>query len=276
MIFLAVTYKAFIQSPLYHFGVSYDINLEMQIIIGGLGPERLPFLPDSPCNKILDTEVEEEPCGLKKWSQPKSHDMKTVTNLSRSDNVSSVVSELERDNEIDEVDTSQIVEQGLMQELSQNTPDIEINKSYIQNLDNLTSAQSLSYLFDKAVVKSQEEILRWYYYSLEFENRVKIPPTSKPKEDLLETKKTLSEKQNNPVHTHANFRNKTLEQYPNLYYEYRSKKNIDYYGVNAELPCPICKLNHKNEDGINGEYKDGSYYIKCEASGIGIIILASK
>src|ERR1700752_1616390 len=37
----------------------------------------------------------------------------------------------------------------------------------------------------------------------------KVPPISKPKEDLPESKKTLSEKQNNPVHTHANFRNKT-------------------------------------------------------------------
>ncbi|CAG8649107.1 2443_t:CDS:2, partial [Paraglomus occultum] len=66
------------------------------------------------------------------------------------------------------------------------------------------------------------------------------------------------------------------KQYPDLYFEYMSKKNIDYYGVNAETPCPICKLNHEDEDGINGEYKDGSYYIKCEASGIDIIILASK
>ncbi|RHZ52557.1 hypothetical protein Glove_460g18 [Diversispora epigaea] len=64
------------------------------------------------------------------------------------------------------------------------------------------------------------------------------------------------------------------EQYLDLYYEYRSKKNIDYYGVNAESPCPICKLNHEEENGINGEYKDGSYYIKCEASGIDIIIPA--
>ncbi|CAG8830903.1 24266_t:CDS:1, partial [Gigaspora rosea] len=125
---------------------------------------------------ILDTEAEEEPCGdLEKWSQPKPYDTKTVTNLSRSDNVSSEVSELERDNENDEVDASQIVEQGLMQELSQNTPGVEINESYIQKFDNLVpgSAQSLSYLFNKAVIKGQEEILCWYYYSLEFENKVK-------------------------------------------------------------------------------------------------------
>ncbi|RHZ76160.1 hypothetical protein Glove_202g57 [Diversispora epigaea] len=80
----------------------------------------------------------------------------------------------------------------------------------------------------------------------------------------------------NPVHAHANFHNKTLEQYPDLYYKYRSKKNINYYRVNAELPCPICKLNHKDKDSVNGEYKNESYYIKYEASGIDIIILASK
>ncbi|CAG8627211.1 1328_t:CDS:2, partial [Diversispora eburnea] len=97
---------------------------------------------DSLCNKILDTEAEEEPCGPEKWSQPKLHDTKTVTNLSRSDNVSSIISELERDNEIDEVDTSQIIEQGLMQELSQNTSDVEINESYIQNLDNSTEGSA--------------------------------------------------------------------------------------------------------------------------------------
>ncbi|CAG8842895.1 37112_t:CDS:1, partial [Racocetra persica] len=87
---------------------------------------------------ILDTEAEEEPCGdLKKWSQPKSYDTKTVTNLSRSDNVSSEVSKLEQDNENDEVDAIQIIEQGLMQELSQNTLGVEINESYIQKFDNL-------------------------------------------------------------------------------------------------------------------------------------------
>ncbi|CAG8473710.1 718_t:CDS:2 [Racocetra fulgida] len=51
---------------------------------------------DSLCNKILDNETEEKPCSdLEKWSQPKLYDMKTITNLSRSDNISSEVSKLE-------------------------------------------------------------------------------------------------------------------------------------------------------------------------------------
>ncbi|CAG8756905.1 9283_t:CDS:1, partial [Dentiscutata heterogama] len=74
------------------------------------------------------TEAEKEPCGdLEKWSQPKSYDTKTVTNLSQLDNISSEVSELKQDDENNKVDTIQIIEQGLMQELFQNTSGIEIN-----------------------------------------------------------------------------------------------------------------------------------------------------
>jgi len=35
------------------------------------------------------------------------------------------------------------------------------------------SVQSLSDLFDKAIKSGQKQILCWYYYSLEFENKVK-------------------------------------------------------------------------------------------------------
>ncbi|CAG8638138.1 16569_t:CDS:2, partial [Cetraspora pellucida] len=66
-------------------------------------------LADSSCNKILDTETEEELC----------------------DNISSKVSKLEQDNKNSKVDASQIVEQGLMQESFQNTSGIKINESYI-------------------------------------------------------------------------------------------------------------------------------------------------
>ncbi|CAG8842149.1 31401_t:CDS:2, partial [Racocetra persica] len=48
----------------------------------------------------------------------------------------------------------------------------EISKSCVQNIIP-GSAQSLLYLFDKAVKKGQKEILCWYYYLLEFENKVK-------------------------------------------------------------------------------------------------------
>ncbi|CAG8660827.1 6813_t:CDS:2, partial [Acaulospora morrowiae] len=80
-----------------------------------------------------------------KWNDATNSESleETVTNLSRSDHVytnTSEVSGLEQDDEIDVVDTSQIIEQGLIQELTQNqyevacqsnstSSDDEINKS---------------------------------------------------------------------------------------------------------------------------------------------------
>ncbi|CAI2194775.1 3857_t:CDS:2, partial [Funneliformis geosporum] len=77
----------------------------------------------------------------------------TVTNLSRSDYVytnTSKVSGLEQNDETDVVDTSQIIVQGLIQELIQNqcevtcqtdsiSSDDKINKSCIQDMENLIS-----------------------------------------------------------------------------------------------------------------------------------------
>jgi hypothetical protein len=59
------------------------------------------------------------------------------------------------------------------------------------------------------------------------------------------------------------FRNKTLDQYPALYREF-SSENFDYYGITDETSCPLCKLNHNDEESIEGRYKSGSYFIKCE------------
>jgi hypothetical protein len=66
---------------------------------------------------------------------------------------------------------------------------------------------------------------------------------------------------------HSYFRNKILDQYPNLYREC-SCDNFDYYGITDETSCrdyicPLCKLGHDDEE-IEGEYKAGSYFIKCE------------
>ena len=59
------------------------------------------------------------------------------------------------------------------------------------------------------------------------------------------------------------FRNKTLDQYPALYREF-SSENFDYYGITDETSCPLCKLNHNDEESIEGRYKSKSYFIKCE------------
>ncbi|GET51836.1 hypothetical protein GLOIN_2v1828828 [Rhizophagus irregularis DAOM 181602=DAOM 197198] len=41
----------------------------------------------------------------------------------------------------------------------------------------------------------------------------------------------------------------TLDQYPNLYREF-SSENFDYYGITDEKLCPLCKLEHGDEESI--------------------------
>src|SRR3954451_13726599 len=67
----------------------------------------------------------------------------------------------------------------------------------------------------------------------------------------------------NSTYDHIYFRNKTLDQYPTLYREF-SSKNFDYYGITDETSCPLCSLDHDDEKSIEGMYKSGSYFIKCE------------
>jgi len=66
----------------------------------------------------------------------------------------------------------------------------------------------------------------------------------------------------NPTYDRTYFRNKTLDQYPNLYREY-SSEDFDYYGITDKTLCLLCKLGHDDEE-IEGRYKAGSYFIKCE------------
>jgi len=72
-----------------------------------------------------------------------------------------------------------------------------------------------------------------------------------------------------PTYDRSYFRNKTLDQYPNLYREY-SSEDFDYYGITDKTlcgpsrTCPLCKLDHDDEESIEGRYKTGSYFIKCE------------
>jgi len=51
--------------------------------------------------------------------------------------------------------------------------------------------------------------------------------------------------------------------YPILYREF-SSKNFDYYGITDETSCPLCSLDHDDDDSIEGRYKVRSYFIKCE------------
>src|SRR6266542_3729495 len=54
-----------------------------------------------------------------------------------------------------------------------------------------------------------------------------------------------------------------------------SSENFDYYGITDETSCgdyicPLCKLGHDDEE-IEGRYKAGSYFIKCEQREIEIV-----
>ena len=98
----------------------------------------------------------------------------------------------------------------------------------------------------------------------------KINPANAPKAKVSTSENVLSASQSNPTYDRTYFRNKTLDQYPNLYREI-SSENFDYYGITDETSCPLCKLDHNDEEGIDGRYEAGSYFIKCEQREIEII-----
>jgi hypothetical protein len=85
---------------------------------------------------------------------------------------------------------------------------------------------------------------------------ISTPPTTK-------TNQTNVQAQSKPTYDRSYFRSKTLDQYPNLYREF-SSENFDYYGITNDTSCPLCKLGHDDEESIEGRYKAGSYFVKCE------------
>ncbi|CAG8559185.1 2315_t:CDS:2 [Racocetra fulgida] len=82
-----------------------------------------------------------------------------------------------------------------------------------------------------------------------------------------ETNSKDSTKVNTPAHNRTYFRNKMTEQYPDLFWE-GGNGNNDYYGITDESLCPLYKSDHYEDKGIEGRYKSGSYFIKCEQRGI--------
>ena len=59
-------------------------------------------------------------------------------------------------------------------------------------------------------------------------------------------------------------------KHPTLYREF-SSENFDYYGITDEKLCPLCELEHGDEESIEGSYKAESYFIKCEQRKIEIV-----
>ena len=82
--------------------------------------------------------------------------------------------------------------------------------------------------------------------------------------------------QSKPTYDRSYFRSKTLDQYPNLYREF-SSENFNYYGITDKTSCdlkricPLCSLDHDDKESIEGRYKAGSYFIKCEQREIEIV-----
>ncbi|CAG8793927.1 5822_t:CDS:1, partial [Racocetra fulgida] len=51
-------------------------------------------------------------------------------------------------------------------------------------------------------------------------------------------------------------------------------ENDDYYGFTDKSLCLLCKLDHDDENGIEGRYETGSYNLKYEQHGIEIEVTA--
>ncbi|CAG8714270.1 16178_t:CDS:2, partial [Racocetra fulgida] len=124
----------------------------------------------------------------------------------------------------------------------------------------------LAHLYQKArkakkniIYAKQEVILSWYYYA---------------EDDLAKSEASASPiSPSNSTRDHIYFHNKILKQYPNLCQE-GSDGNDDYYGITDKSLCSLCKLDHNDENGIEGRYEIGSYNLKCEQRGIEIEVTA--
>ncbi|RHZ69620.1 hypothetical protein Glove_281g10 [Diversispora epigaea] len=133
-----------------------------------------------------------------------------------------------------------------------------LTNSQIQNvIKNVTSVEPLletatnnNHVISKTVTKRDDQTNAKVSVS-------SIPPTLKPI-----TEKALPEKQNNPIHDHVYFRNKTLLRYSGLYKTIITEKN-DYYGIIEGSLCPMCKQSHEDGKSVKGRYEAGSYFIKC-------------
>ncbi|PKY27077.1 hypothetical protein RhiirB3_442646 [Rhizophagus irregularis] len=161
--------------------------------------------------------------------------------------------------ECQKVPYNQKVEQDLRRELSSTeVDDGKINKAFDIQIPELSL---------EAILMGSSEVTAQNIVDL-FRVAMKLRPTntddigyegyedSVPNWNGHVTSKTnKTEIQANPLGT--------LDYYPNLYREF-SSENFDYYGITDETSCPLCKLDHNDEESIEGRYKAGSYFIKCE------------
>ncbi|CAG8728049.1 7834_t:CDS:2, partial [Cetraspora pellucida] len=170
------------------------------------------------------------------------------------------------------LDKNLIMEQELKQQLSTFIPTLIIS-------DQIQDQDSSSYYFIEKNNKKINEIVisgvkgKTVTSMVYQEIKLLLPDITDShvtsKIHLTNTYISLKAPQSKPTYDRSYFCSKTLDQYPNLYRE-GSNGNNDYYGITNKSLCTLCKLDHDDDNGIEGRYKIGSYYIKCEQRGIEI------
>ncbi|RIA85526.1 hypothetical protein C1645_830685 [Glomus cerebriforme] len=169
-------------------------------------------------------------------------------------------------------DRNQVTEQTLKHELSRLISSVGSVKLHDESiLKNAIESftQRLAYWIDEAMKIGLKEILYLYHYSFEFEEKVKnITADGKTKDktarsmiykEMLQylpnvTPVTPQTIRTSLTYDRAYFRDKALDQYSNLYREF-SSENFDYYGITDETSYPLYKLDHDDEEGIEGDMK---------------------
>src|ERR1051325_7790708 len=67
--------------------------------------------------------------------------------------------------------------------------------------------------------------------------------------------------------SHANYQISIILKTLIISYLYRkfSNENSDYYGTNSETLCPLCKLDHDDEESIEDRYKAKSFLLNVNS-----------
>ncbi|RGB29279.1 hypothetical protein C1646_766761 [Rhizophagus diaphanus] len=209
-----------------------------------------------------------------------TYDKKTVTNgndqdwklsLSTGNNISAL-SSIENNLPCDMkmITCTDTTEQTLKHELSRPISSVESVKLHDESILNNAiegSMQRLAYWIDEAMRMGLKEILYLYHYSFEFEEKVKnITADGKTKD---KTARSMIYKEmlqylpnvtldyvNDRVYvisktvTNGNDQSHMISAETILSQAKFSSENFDYYGITDETSCPLCSLDHHDEESI--------------------------
>ena len=117
----------------------------------------------------------------------------------------------------------------------------------ISNLNNTQIQNIIDYVISKAVTGDHQTPKNNQIIALEAQERSLDGPFRTDSAEVSKSSPPIPQPES-PVHDRTYFRNKILDQYPNLYREC-SCENFDYYGITDETSCgdyicPLCKLGH--------------------------------